>query len=207
VDCGCVRGAYTPVCGVDGTTYDSTCGRSCVPVAIACDGQCPCQCTPERETGCWGPTPDAGRPCCDGLQCCVGVPYPAGGACYTQCSAVSDRDAKTEIEPADARAVLQSVAALPIHTWSYREQPSVKHIGPMAQDFAASFGFGGSDRVIALVDANGVALAAIQALHAQLELLRRENAALGRRVRELEHRAGTIRPTPRSRADASVGPR
>jgi hypothetical protein len=42
VDCGCVRGAFTPVCGVDGQTHDATCGRSCVPVAIACEGQCPC---------------------------------------------------------------------------------------------------------------------------------------------------------------------
>jgi hypothetical protein len=27
---------------MDGKNYDAKCGRSCVPVAIACDGQCPC---------------------------------------------------------------------------------------------------------------------------------------------------------------------
>ncbi len=42
VDCDCARGAYVPVCGVDGETYDATCGRECVEVQIACDGPCPC---------------------------------------------------------------------------------------------------------------------------------------------------------------------
>ena len=42
VNCDCVLGAYVPVCGVDGQTYDAACGRQCVPVAIACNGECPC---------------------------------------------------------------------------------------------------------------------------------------------------------------------
>jgi hypothetical protein len=42
VDCDCALGAYVPVCGVDGQTYDAACGRECVPVSIACDGECPC---------------------------------------------------------------------------------------------------------------------------------------------------------------------
>lgn len=40
--CDCARGAYVPVCGVDGRTYDATCGEQCVPVEIACQGECPC---------------------------------------------------------------------------------------------------------------------------------------------------------------------
>ena len=41
-DCECAKGAYVPVCGVDGMTYDAACGRQCVPVPIACQGECPC---------------------------------------------------------------------------------------------------------------------------------------------------------------------
>jgi hypothetical protein len=41
--CGCTRGIYRRVCGVDGKFYDASCGIECVPVAIACEGvTCPC---------------------------------------------------------------------------------------------------------------------------------------------------------------------
>ena len=42
VDCDCMLGAYVPACGVDGMTYDATCGTQCVPVEVACMGECPC---------------------------------------------------------------------------------------------------------------------------------------------------------------------
>ncbi len=32
-----------PVCGADGSTYDAGCGDDCVPVAVVCDGACPCE--------------------------------------------------------------------------------------------------------------------------------------------------------------------
>lgn len=44
-NCNCVLGAYRPACGVNGKTYDSTCGDSCVPVTIACHNACPCPST------------------------------------------------------------------------------------------------------------------------------------------------------------------
>ncbi len=40
--CACAVGAYVPVCGADGQTYDAACGDECVPVAIACRNECPC---------------------------------------------------------------------------------------------------------------------------------------------------------------------
>ncbi|HEY0548440.1 MAG TPA: hypothetical protein VGF13_02495 [Verrucomicrobiae bacterium] len=52
---------------------------------------------------------------------------------------------------------------------------SVRHIGPMAQDFRSAFAVGENDRTITTVDADGVALAAIQGLNQKVE---EENGAL-----------------------------
>ncbi len=53
--------------------------------------------------------------------------------------------------------------------WSYREQGiGVRHLGPMAQDFRAAFGLGEDEKHISAVDEEGVALAAIKALQAEV---------------------------------------
>jgi len=50
--CGC-DAATVLVCGVDGQTYDAGCGDICVPVEIACQGECPCEegCGCELDVG------------------------------------------------------------------------------------------------------------------------------------------------------------
>jgi hypothetical protein len=54
---------------------------------------------------------------------------------------------------------------VPIQTWNLKTQdPAIRHVGPMAQDFYAAFGVGEDDKHINTVDADGVALAAIQGL-------------------------------------------
>jgi hypothetical protein len=93
---------------------------------------------------------------------------------------------KRDIEPVDDRAVLEAVARLPVSTWSYKsDDPSVRHMGPMAQDFKAAFGLGDTDRAYYPIDAHGVALASIQALYervqemdVRIQRLERENANL-----------------------------
>jgi hypothetical protein len=40
--CACSVDESSPVCGVDGNTYEAACGERCVPVEIACEGACPC---------------------------------------------------------------------------------------------------------------------------------------------------------------------
>jgi len=82
---------------------------------------------------------------------------------------LSDRNAKTAIKSVDSREVLKKVAAMPLNTWQYKSQESkYRHMGPMAQDFYAAFELGESDKGIDTVDADGVALAAIQGLNALL---------------------------------------
>mgnify|MGYP001323115405 CR=1 FL=1 len=51
---------------------------------------------------------------------------------------------------------------------------NVRHIGPVAQDFAAALGYGESNTSINLSDVDGVALAAIQALYEDNRQLRQE---------------------------------
>ncbi len=76
----------------------------------------------------------------------------------------SDRNRKADFSDVNIEAILDGVAGLPMQTWRYRDDP-IRHLGPMAQDFSAAFGLGQDDVTIAAVDADGVALAAIQALY------------------------------------------
>ena len=94
-------------------------------------------------------------------------------------AAYSDRNGKHAIEPVDVADVLDKVVAMPVATWAWKNEPGARrHMGPMAQDFHRAFGLGSSDREIVTVDADGVALAAIQGLNAKLEVQAREIAAL-----------------------------
>jgi hypothetical protein len=91
----------------------------------------------------------------------------------------SDRATKSNFAAVDSRDVLEQVAALPIQTWNYRSEPETsRHMGPMAQDFYAAFSLGDSDRSISTVDADGVALAAIQGLYRMVQEKSAEMAAL-----------------------------
>jgi hypothetical protein len=112
--------------------------------------------------------------------------------CSSMICPISDRNKKENFEAIDPRDVLAKVASLELTTWNYTfEHPSVRHLGPMAQDFHASFGLGASDTSIFTIDADGVALASIQALQAEVETLRAENEGLAERLRRLESRLGT----------------
>ena len=87
----------------------------------------------------------------------------------------------------DGQEVLDRLARLPITTWNYKtDDPSVRHMGPMAQDFYAAFGLGQDDRHIAPLDVNGVALAGVQALSQQVQALEQQNAELLQRLQALE---------------------
>ncbi|MBI2955519.1 MAG: tail fiber domain-containing protein [Chloroflexi bacterium] len=122
-------------------------------------------------------------------------------------SAVSDRNAKDNFAPVDGREVLDKVAAMPVQTWNYKSQDAtIRHMGPMAQDFYAAFGVGEDEKHISTVDADGVALAAIQGLNqvvaekeariANLETqnarLEAQNAAQQRAIDDLQKRMAAL---------------
>jgi hypothetical protein len=190
--CGRRCEGATPYCG-DGNCQQPPCEPNvelCVPSSICCGSTC-CPvgdiCCEDQGPISRGPscfTPTAAQPTC-----------PQG--CAPQCR--SDRNVKKNIAPANTDAILKKVAELPISTWTYLEEPlTVRHLGPMAQDFRASFGLGDDDRTYHSIDAHGVALAAIQALEhvvkqqeQRIEKLERENRALGQRLRALDGRNQT----------------
>ena len=100
-------------------------------------------------------------------------------------SCTSSREAKMDFDNADTLDILRKVVALPIGTWRFKtEAAEVRHIGPMAQDFRAAFRVGHNDTTIHSVDADGVALAAIQGLH---QLVQEKDAKIDAQTRELEN--------------------
>jgi hypothetical protein len=116
----------------------------------------------------------------------------------------SDRRAKENFALVDGREVLADLAEVSISTWNYRaDAPSTRHMGPVAQDFYAAFGLGNDDISIATVDADGVALAAIQGLYqlvqeqgAQIATLQEQNRDLEARVAVLEALAASLTEAP-----------
>ena len=100
----------------------------------------------------------------------------------------SDRSAKENFSEINPRLILDKLAAIPIQTWNFKEEPdAVRHMGPMAQDFRAAFNLGKDDKHIATVDADGVALAAIQGLYQLMLEKDKQIGQLQRQVRQLQH--------------------
>ena len=84
----------------------------------------------------------------------------------------SSRERKENVLAVDPDKVLQDLASVPISQWTFKGEDTW-HIGPMAEDFQAVFGFGQLGTGLSLTDSNGVVLAAIQGLYAELQALER----------------------------------
>lgn len=113
-----------------------------------------------------------------------GVQLASGGGSW---SSLSDRNAKANAKPIDGREVLQKLNQIPISTWNYKSQDkSIRHMGPMAQDFYAAFGVGENEKLITTIDADGVALAAIQGLSQIIQEKDKEITSLQNRMAALE---------------------
>ena len=55
---------------------------------------------------------------------------------------LTGRGAKQDFVAIDPAGVLDKVVQLPMAAWSYKNNPSVRHLGPTAQDFRAAFELG-----------------------------------------------------------------
>ncbi|MBM4467192.1 MAG: hypothetical protein FJ014_16835, partial [Chloroflexi bacterium] len=152
----------------------------------------------------------------------TGVYLAPGSGSWTPIPVPSDRNLKENFTPVDGQEMLARLAEIPITTWNYKSQdPAVRHIGPMAQDFYAAFSLGEDDEHISTVDADGVTLAAIQGLYqllqekeAQVASLSSQVASqqaeiddLGTRLAALEQQSAIRNPQPvLSRAEGSAIP-
>lgn len=117
--------------------------------------------------------------------------YNGNGAYLTKGGAwtnTSDKNKKENFILVNAQEILDKIASLPITQWNYKgESPSIKHIGPMAQDFYQIFKLGTDDKSISTLDPAGIALVAIQELYKkdqtiekQLEEINKLKADIGK---------------------------
>lgn len=182
-------------------TYTLPCGSPIPPGAV-----CVCNCVPGTERASTPPPAPSPRRSTGGGRSTGG----RSGGTYCTCNKIctcipvpSDRNVKDEFETVDPVSILQRLSELSIQKWNYKwDDAAIRHIGPMAQDFAAAFDVGEDDKHIHPVDAQGVALAAIQGLYrmtqekqmqierlqSQLCAQQKENDALRLRVEALERR-------------------
>lgn len=114
----------------------------------------------------------------------TGVQLSAGGSSW---NVISDRSRKEHFVAVDGEYLLERLRRVPITTWRYtgEEDRTVRHIGPMAQDWSAAFGFSADDTTINTGDMHGVSLAGVQALDARAR-------AQAERIRQLEEQVHRI---------------
>ena len=99
----------------------------------------------------------------------------------------SSKDLKENFSAISPREILQKVINMSITKWNYKaEGKNISHLGPVSQDFAQAFGLGVDDKSIATVDADGVALAAIQGLHQIVKEKDQQIEQLQQRIEKLE---------------------
>lgn len=106
----------------------------------------------------------------------------------------SSRTLKENYLTVDGEEVLSRLRGVPVTTWNMiGADPSIRHLGPVAEDFYAAFGLGIGETAIGLGDIDGVTFAAAKALEArtaqlqsEVDRLRAERDEMERRLARLE---------------------
>lgn len=120
----------------------------------------------------------------------TGCNLPAGSGVWS-CS--SSRFIKENFRVLDGEDVLKRLRYVPVTEWNYITEPTkARHIGPMAQDWKKAFELGTEDTEIGLLDANGVAIAGVQALDARTVTLKAQMREKDKQIAELEARLARL---------------
>ena len=85
------------------------------------------------------------------------------------------------------------IEKLPVMQWNYKsDNPDIKHIGPVAQDFYTLFGLGNDNKSISSIDPSGIALIGIKELSKQNYQMKEEISRLALENNELKQRLGKV---------------
>lgn len=113
----------------------------------------------------------------------TGCNLPAGSGVFNCTSSRYTKENFLDIKGFD---VLSKLRNIPITSWNYIDEgKTVRHIGPMAEDFFAQFGLGTGNTSIGVQDLAGVSLAAVKELDAQLQTKTEEVNQLQEEVKQL----------------------
>ena len=142
-----------------------------------------------------------------GVRFVLGIDSTTGDPTWT-CSAAdggswscsSDRALKENLVLAEPQQALEQLAQVPVYYWNAKGGGS-RHIGPMAQDFAAAFAVGEDNTSLATIDLDGAALAAIQGLYAENQDLKAQVEHLEARLTALEQAAGAAQSPQSDRSN------
>lgn len=130
----------------------------------------------------------------------TGCNLPAGSGVF---NCTSSRATKENFLTVDGNDVLSRLKNIEVSTWNYiSEGRTVRHMGPMAEDFFKAFQLGTSNASIGVQDLTGVSLAAVKELSqrtdelqrkiAEVEQLRGEVNQLRQANSEMERRLATL---------------
>ena len=115
----------------------------------------------------------------------------------------SDVNIKEGFEEIDAKEILRKVKNLPITRWNYiKDENDTSHVGPMAQDFAAAFELGKSDKHISTIDSDGISLAAIKGLSLIMDEKDTTISAQADEIAELKSELSEIKTELRERSES-----
>jgi hypothetical protein len=97
----------------------------------------------------------------------------------------SSRTFKTNFQSFDNQMFLEKLSKIDISLWHYIDSDEGQHISPIAEDFYEAFSLGNDKKYISTTDADGVALACIQALHQRILALEKINVEQTEMIRQL----------------------